>query len=197
MSPRLALQIRSASALLLLLTVIASCGADPEPVHQTLAEERGVPDWVTKGSDFDGANDDSYYGVGVASGIQNLSLARNTAAARARADVARFLESYLQNLIRDYQASATDFELARVEEQVVDEAVESYTSVAVPGVKIIEYWQDPVDGTMYALAELRFEDARNALSQVRQLEDPVLQRMRERALTVFQELEEREYEQVQ
>ena len=67
------------------------------------------PAWTYKGS---GAFDDEkkgkvFYGVGIASGIKNKALLFNTADNRARAEVAKVLETYVASLAKDYMASTT------------------------------------------------------------------------------------------
>lgn len=70
------------------------------------------------------------YGVGAAGGIRNLALARAAADNRARAALARALIEHRGRPTTD-KIRAT-----------------------LTGVRIVEHWTDPSDGTVYALARL-------------------------------------------
>jgi hypothetical protein len=114
-----------------------------------------APDWVRSGS---GVRDGVVYGVGSASGIMNTSLARTTAANRARAEVSRILEVYSASLMKDYQASTTagDFS-ASDEEQRVEQAIKTFSAQLLDGAEVREYWLDAAGNTWFAQVALDFE----------------------------------------
>ena len=71
--------------------LVAGCSSHNEPgpdhpVHGVNPD--GTPKWVKRGSGaYDGEAGKAFYGVGVVTGIQNISLSRQTASNRARGEV--------------------------------------------------------------------------------------------------------------
>lgn len=110
----------------------------------------GAPDWVLEGS---GARDGRFYGLGSVSGVRNTSLARSTAANRARAEISRILQVYSASLMRDFQASTRNGS-ASDESQRVEQAIKTYSQSLLNGSVIDAYWFDGARGTWYALASL-------------------------------------------
>lgn len=115
----------------------------------------GAPDWVRSGS---GVRDGVVYGLGSATGIQNTSLARTTAANRGRAEISRILEVYSASLMKDFQASTTagDFS-ASAEEQRVEQAIKTFSAQLLDGAEVREYWLDAAGNTWFAQVALNFE----------------------------------------
>jgi len=76
--------------------LIAGCASAPE------GKIADGPEWVYKGSGaFDVDKGKVFYGVGVASGINNKALLISTAQNRARAEVAKVMETYVAVLSKD------------------------------------------------------------------------------------------------
>lgn len=93
-----------------------------------------------------GAFDDAetgkvFYGVGIASGINNKALARSAADDRARAEIAKTLEIYVAVLAKDYMASTTAGDMSvSTEEQHVEQALKTFSKTTLHGAIIVDRW---------------------------------------------------------
>ena len=65
-----------------------------------------------------------FYGVGIASGIKNRALLISTADNRARAEIAKTLDTYVAYLAKDYMAATSSNEES-TEEQHVEQALKT------------------------------------------------------------------------
>ena len=153
---------------------------------------RVPPDWVLQGSRaFKDAGVRAFYGVGVVSGIRNQALARSVADQRARAEIARILKTYSTSLLRDYQAATTAGDFSRSsEEQHVEQTLKTFTEATLTGVRIVDRWVDPRDGTVYSLARLDLKTLKQTLEQVQELEEAVRNYVRQHAEEAFDRLEQ-------
>ena len=152
------------------------------------------PDWVWKGNGaFDNDNAKVFYGVGVASGIKNKALARSTSDNRARAEIAKILETYVAMLAKDYMASTTAGDMkASTEEQHVETALKSFSKTTLHGARIVNRWEDPTDGTYYSLCELDLVSFKQTLDKYNELDSKVSRYVRENADKMHKQLEEME-----
>lgn len=122
--------MRTLLAALLLLVSVTACPGPEEPEPPKVE----YPEWVTMGSRL--ANGDGkrvVYGVGAASGIKNVALARATADNRARAEIAKTFE---------------------VEVKIEGDRTKTWAAQTLNGVEIVDHWIHPKDGTIYALARV-------------------------------------------
>lgn len=148
-----------------------------------------APDWVAQGSGAFNDGERSFYGVGAQSGVTNVNLARQGAAAQARNDLALSLDTYIRSLLKSYQANVGDLTVGSTsEEQVVEQAVRQYSEASLTGVKIINYWADDDSHTLYALAVLDFEAAEDQLNKIEQLSRQAREYIRGNAERLFDEL---------
>ncbi len=133
---------------------------------------KGAPDWVNKGSGaFEDAGDNLFYGVGSVTGVKSLSLSRETAEQRARAEVARQLHSYVTSLYRDYQvATGIGQDKAPLEEQHIDGTLKNLSQVTVRGAKVIEFWREPETDTLYALVRTDLTAMKSAITEMREID---------------------------
>jgi hypothetical protein len=157
-------------------------------------EPKEGPEWVWKGS---GAFDDDagkvFYGVGAASGIKNAAMLRTTADNRARAEVAKVLESYVAVLSKDYMASTTAGDMsASSEEQHVEQALRSFSKTTLHGAEVVDHWKDPEDGSLYALCKLDLLAFKGALDDFEELDEKVRDYVRSNADKMHEELKEME-----
>jgi hypothetical protein len=152
------------------------------------------PAWTYKGSGaFDVDKGKVFYGVGIASGIKNKALLFSTADNRARAEVAKVLETYVASLAKDYMASTTAGDMsASSEEQHVEQALKSFTKTTLHGARIIDHWIDPGDGTLFALCEMDLLAFKEALNDYKELDAKVRDYVRENAEKLHGQLEEME-----
>ena len=152
------------------------------------------PAWVHKGSGaFDIDKGKVFYGVGVASGIRNRALLISTADNRARAEVAKILETYVAVLAKDYMASTTAGDMsASSEEQHVEQALKTFSKTTLHGARIIDHWRDPADGSLFALCELDLLAFKGALDEYKELDAKVRDYVRKNAEKLHQQLEREE-----
>jgi hypothetical protein len=174
------------AAALLLMTGCASAPAK--------LDEPEMPQWVYKGSGaFEDDNGKVFYGVGIASGIKNKALLFSTADNRARAEVAKTLETYVAVLAKDYMASTTAGDMsASSEEQHVEQALKTFSKTTLHGATIIDHWQDPEDKTMYSLCKLDLLAFKETLDDYKELDAKVRDYVRNNAEKMHDELEKME-----
>ncbi|MBE0499807.1 MAG: LPP20 family lipoprotein [Desulfuromonadales bacterium] len=160
---------RLIQVLLPLFLVMLLFGAGCSGKHELV---KGAPDWVNEGSGaFENAGDKVFYGVGSVTGVQSLSLSRETAEQRARAEVARQLHSYVTSLYRDYQvATGIGQGKAPLEEQHIDGTLKNLSQVTVRGAKVIEFWREPKTDTLYALARTDLTAMKSAIAEMREVD---------------------------
>jgi hypothetical protein len=183
---------------LLVLSVMVSLGFllifGCQTTPKTADTAAAGPEWVMKGGGaFDVDKGKVFYGVGAASGIQNKSLLRQTADNRARADIAKILETYVASLTKDYMASTTAGDMSKSsEEQHVETALKTFTKATLHGAQIVDRWQDPEDKTYYSLCELDLFAFKEALDDYKELDSKVRDYVRDNAERMHDELEEME-----
>lgn len=120
---------------------------------------KGAPDWVNEGtqavSDKKGR---LIQGVGMAPAMGDFSLQKSTADARARAEIARVLSSYVESTMNDFTASAGGQLDASVEREI-----KSKTQLALSGARILGHWKNKKSGDIYAFAELDMKEVEKTL----------------------------------
>jgi hypothetical protein len=157
--------IKRTASLLVLLAMVMTLGACGEK-EQTVtgAKAKNEPEWIVRGSGaFKDEEGLAFYGVGAVQGISNRGLELQTVDQRARADLARALDTYVANFMKDYMASAVASDMeASEEEQFVSSITKSITEATLVGSQIAARWRAP-DGTLWALAKLSFDDVANTM----------------------------------
>src|SRR3979411_894225 len=84
---------------------LAACGGEKKPEMSNQIQHANGPDWVNRGSGAFGSDKGKmFYGVGIASGIHNVAMRRSTSDSRARAEIAKTLDTYVAVLNKDYAA---------------------------------------------------------------------------------------------
>ncbi|SVC83925.1 uncharacterized protein METZ01_LOCUS336779, partial [marine metagenome] len=107
-----------------LIFLFGACVSVPEfpPQPKALVDYK-APKWaLTGGGAFTDSEGKAFYGVGSATGIKNYSLQRQIADDRARADLAKVFEYYVETLTKDYQAHTTAGSFATSSEEQNAEA---------------------------------------------------------------------------
>jgi len=153
-----------------------------------------APAWVASGSRATGDDGEaSFSGVGVASGVANHALARRIADQRARAEIARMLDTYVTAMMEDYSATTTaaDFSASAEEQHVVD-TVRSFTTRRLHGAEIVDHFTDPEDRTVYALARIDLARFSSALAQAAELDRSMRDFVRSNARRAFDRMEREE-----
>lgn len=165
-------------------------GCSTVPVAPTAVSQG--PDWVNKGSGaFDSPKGKVFFGVGSASGIKNRALLITTADNRARAEIAKTMETYVAVLAKDYMASTTGgSDMSRSsEEQHVEQALKSFSQRTLNGVEIVDRYYDPSDGTQFALAKLDLTAFKDTLDTTKELNSKVRDYVKENANKAFDALD--------
>lgn len=183
---------------LALPTTVIACGGQARQEGQLSANTPVVeyPEWVNKGSGAFGGEKKVFYGVGSASGIRNASLARSTADNRARAEISKVFEVYSASLMKDYSASTTagDFS-ASSEEQMVTQAVKTFSANTLNGVEVVDHWIHPTTGEIYSLARLDIAGFMDQLDKAKELNGKVKEAVKRAAEKAFSDLEAEETKQ--
>ncbi|MCA9666242.1 MAG: hypothetical protein KC503_11665 [Myxococcales bacterium] len=185
--------MRTCLAIIMAASMLPACAtyeAGPShPIHGVTPD--GKPRWVRRGSGaYDGANGKAFYGVGIVTGIQNISLARQTSDNRARGSVASMFHAYIAKMMKDYQRSTTagNFQ-ASAEEQDVVAAQKTITEVTLRGVEIRDHWRDPQSGALYALAILDMNGIMKSLNDANRLNRRIATYVRANARRAFNDLD--------
>jgi hypothetical protein len=184
---------RSLALVLALALVWALYACQPEKKEEqtTVTKQSSVsgsakePSWVTRGAGaFKDETGLAFYGVGVVQGIQNRGLEMQTADSRARADLARALDTYVANFMKDFMSSAVASDMkSSDEQQFVSSITKSITETTLVGSQIVNHYRGP-DGTLYALGRLSFDDVGKGMK------DQVKKRSAELKLTADQAVKE-------
>ncbi len=163
-------------------------------VKPTALETMGAPEWTYKGGGaFKKEKEHAFYGVGLVSGIQNRALAITTADNRARNEIAKRFEVFISSLMKDYAASTTanDFKNT-AEEQHIEQAIKTVTTMTLSGVEIVDHWEVPQGGDYYSLARLDVESFKNNLEKMETLNENVRDFVRKNADRLHEELSKEE-----
>jgi hypothetical protein len=129
---------------------VACGGGGDKPQMSNQVLHANGPDWVNRGSGaYGGEKGRVFYGVGIASGIKNAAMRRSSSDSRARAEIAKTLDTYVSVLNKDYMASTTAGDMsASSEEQHVSQALKTYSQMQLSGVLIVDHFV-AADGTEY------------------------------------------------
>ncbi len=176
------------------MMLITGCASTQKVTTTTPIQELESPEWVMKGSGaFGGEKGKVFYGVASAYGIKNFSLLRSAADNRARNEVAKVFQFYTASLMKDYAAStmAGDPDVTS-EEQHVKQAIKTVTSMTLSGVEIVDHWQHPASGELFALARLDLNSFKDNFDKVKDLDRKVKDYIKGNADRMHEELEKEE-----
>ena len=178
-----------------LIFLFGACVSIPElpPQPKALVDYK-APKWVLVGGGaFTDDKGKAFYGVGSATGIKNYSLQRQIADDRARADLAKVFEYYVETLTKDYQAHTTAGSFATSsEEQNAEAAVKVVVSSTLRGVTIIDHFEIPERRELISLARLDYDAFKRNVEQAEAFQElPVQVRedIKERADALHKEME--------
>jgi hypothetical protein len=175
----------------LILSVIVSTGT-----ALLLAACSSTPKWVDKGGGYMNEKDGkAFYGVGAVTGVRNEPLAKETADNRARADLAKYVDTYTSYLMRDYAASATAGDFTKSsEEQNVERALKTFVSANLSGVSVVDRWEkeDKSGKTIYSLAKMDLASFKEQVGQMKELNAVAREFVRKNAEQAFERLQQEE-----
>jgi len=156
----------------------------------------GAPKWVEKGGGYmSEKNGKAFYGVGAVTGVRNEPLAKEAADNRARADLAKYMDTYTAYLMRDYAASTTAGDFTKSsEEQNVERALKTFVSANLSGVAVVDRWEtdDKSGRTVYSLAKMDLETFKDQVGRMQELNEKARDFVRQNAEKAFERLREEE-----
>ena len=179
-----------------LLVLFGACTTIPQiPEPPKALVDYKAPKWaLIGGGAFTDSEGKAFYGVGSATGIKNFSLQRQVADDRARADLAKVFEYYVETLTKDYQAHTTAGSFATsTEEQNAEAAVKVVVSTTLRGVTIIDHFEIPERQEMISLARLDYDAFKQNVveaKEFKQLPNKVRQDIKDRADALHKEMED-------
>jgi len=179
-----------------LIFLFGACSSIPQiPDAPKALSEYKAPKWaLIGGGAFTDDKGKAFYGVGSATGIKNYSLQRQIADDRARADLAKVFEYYVETLTKDYQAHTTAGSFATSsEEQNAEAAVKVVVSSTLRGVTIIDHFEIPARRELISLARLDYDAFKQNVTQAeefKQLPQKVREDIKDRADALHEEMEE-------
>lgn len=195
-SPPLRSALAVAAAALVALATACSTTPEgpPSPADAVSGELDGAPEWVRKGcSAWWGDEEEARIcGVGSMGGTRNVSLALTTATARGRTEIARTLQTRIEAMLKDYQATTTggeEFGTAAADEQHVVDVSRQITDLSLSGTERKDTWMSP-NGTLFALVVLDVERFQDSVARMDDLSEDIRRAVIERAEASFQELDD-------
>ncbi len=161
-----------------------------------LAACSSTPQWGEKGGGYmNEKNSKAFYGGGGVSGVKNEPLAKEAADNRARADLAKFVDTYTAYLMRDYAASTTAGDFTKSsEEQNVERALKTFVSTNLAGVAVVDRWEkeDKNGKTIYSLAKMDLVTFKEQVGQLKELNAAARDFVRKNAEQAFERLQQEE-----
>ena len=178
-----------------LIFLFGACSSIPQiPDAPKALSEYKAPKWaLIGGGAFTDDKGKAFYGVGSATGIKNYSLQRQVADDRARADLAKVFEFYVETLTKDYQAHTTagSFDVS-TEEQNDEAADKVVVSTTLRGVTIVDHFEIPERRELISLARLDYDAFKRNVEQAEEfkvLPPKVRQDIKDRADALHKEME--------
>ncbi len=163
-----------------------------QPAKVMKNELSGAPDWLTASCTvfWDDEEDAHICGVGAVTGTANPGLARSAAIARARSEIASSLQTKVERLLKDYQATTTGgayFGKVAADEQHISDTSKQITAQSVSGTRFEASWVSS-SGTYYAMVSLGAAGLVGAINADQTLPENVRVEVAKRAEASFAEL---------
>ena len=176
----------------IILSGCASQPVTPTAIDTVMKNEFiGAPDWVTKDCASYIKDNKKICGVGSIGGTRNPSIARTTAVARARTEIARNLQTRVLAMLKDYQATTSGgqyFGKYASDEQHVVDVSKQITNMTISGTVQKEIWVGK-NGIYYVLVTLDIEKFKNIVQNMHSLPESVRKAVVQRADKAFGELD--------
>lgn len=178
---------------LFIALLMASCASSKKVQSTTPLQEIKAPGWVLKSGDaFKGEKGRAFYGVGVAAGGQNVTIIREKADSRARADIVKVLNVYTSSLLKDYNAQTGVAENNSFIEKTFERAIKEVAAMTLSGVQIVDRWQHPSTGDLYSLAMIELELFKSNIEKLNELNSKAREYIRQNADRMHEQLVEEE-----
>ena len=146
-----------------LLIVLASCASTERHYDQKL-DNSGTPQWVVQGTHTSKTDSGRIFlGVGAASTQGEFSRQASAANLRAKDELERMVERFIEVVSRDYLASGAAQPAGFQEHEAMQRVVEM-TSIVIPNAQIMEHWVDQDRDKIFAIAEIDYSQVVSLLS---------------------------------
>lgn len=146
-----------------LLIVIASC-ASTERHYDQKVDDTGKPQWVVQGTHTSKTvRGRSFLGVGAAQTSGEFSRQASAANQRAKDELERMVERFIEVVSRDYLASGSAQPSGYLENEATKRIIEM-TSIVTPNAQIMEHWVDQDSDKIFAIAEIDYSQVVSLLS---------------------------------
>ena len=193
------------SFFLLSIALLIGCGGTPQlaapapepdnaPDNPMAAELNSAPEWV-RGDCRSGVSVPKgvICGIGSVGGTMNPSLARTGAEARARAAIARELQTAVKAMVKDYQATMSGgdhYAEVSLDEQYLTDVSTQIAEQTISGSRTVNSWISP-SGAFYVLVVLDSDAFGQALAQMNALDEKIRRGVEARAERAFDDLDRR------
>lgn len=139
----------------------------------------GAPIWVTQDCRNHFKDEPVICGVGSVSGVDSPSLARNTAMARGRTEISRYLTIEVRSIITDYQAQKG----GKTEQEIEDQSTQ-ISEMTLSGSRMASYFIGK-DGTYYSLMVLELDAFKESVEASSTIEQELKQALIDNANKAF------------
>lgn len=143
-------------------TMVGCAGSKPAMYTPVKVEQSSpMPDWVMKGSAaFPNEPKTVFFGVGISNSMPNISLLREAADSRARANVASEMKTVVAKLTRDYMDMHVDYfnQDAAGSDEFISYVSKLTTDETLLNCRVNDRWQDTKTGALYSLARMDSND---------------------------------------
>lgn len=176
--------------LTLSLSVSAACGSSKqegakngkggeEDAEKKVDPLEGAPVWVTQDCRDHFKDEPVICGVGSVSNVESASLARNTAMARGRTEISRYLTVEVRSIITDYQAQKG----GKTEQEIEDQSTQ-ISEMTLSGSRMASFFIGK-DGTYYSLMVLELDAFKESVEAASTLEQELKQALINNANKAF------------
>lgn len=165
--------------LIIITALMYGCASSPGP-RPTSADE-DMPEWA--------ANTPAGCGMGVAKFRGDVNMARTTSVSRARADLARNLETRVQAMVKDYQSQGEDSGREFSEERITSVS-RQLTEQSLVGTRVVESFlrkEEPRD--FYTLVCIDAKSFGDVVQQMNSLSQAAREALKKRAEAEFTDMD--------
>ena len=160
------------------------CKSEKKPETSNLVLHANGPDWVNSGTGaFADETGKTFHGVGIVSGVRDAALRRRMVDSRARGEIQKTLEDFLDAIQKESPSAATESDGA--EKQRIQLAMKALAA-SDAGVRVVDHWVD-TDSTEYALAHLDLASFKQNLEKAKDLDARSKDAVRRNAERIFDE----------
>lgn len=179
--PRLLLSLTALSGASLLMLACAGASKSDQAAEAAKKDDplAGAPDWVTGDCRNYFAGKPVLCGVGSVTGVTSPSLARNTAMARGRTEIARYLNVEVKSILTDYQAAK-----GVTNEQEIESRSTQISEMTLSGSRMASYFIGK-DGQYYALMALELDSFKQSIESSSTIEQELKKALVDNATKAF------------